>query len=304
MKKIFKGMIVVLGLLIALGGNCMSVEAAPKARVKSVKAYSNKKNEVKVNFKKDSKAKKYGIKNYKIRLTKYSYSTKNKKWSKGKSYYKYVSAYSGRKLKSSTGVTFTKKPVNNDTMYRVSVASANSKKVAKTNYSSAVSVGCMHDWLWKSTSEKVKVKDAVYEKQQSMRCEGCGMEGSGKEVGNHLAAYVNDLANEQYNILNSFCQEFNLKESDILDSNGNCVSDDMELKFTNYIVSYMNKKYGYTTKLYTSIEDLRDGSSVIGCSSDYSTGKYIDVLVSPAEYKTVIVMKATCDKCNSERTEK
>ena len=300
-KKCFLVLLIAL-FVVALGGGSIEAEAKAKARVSSVSVKVDKKKKtIKVSFKKDKKAKKYKIKKYKAKLVKYVYNEKTNKWVKSKTSYKTVNAYKGKKLKSSASVTFSNITVpNNTTAYKVQVASTDSKGSTKTNYTSSKSVGCFHDWLWESKTYQELVKEAVVEQVMEGRCDGCGVTGNLKEISSHTKTYNGRRADEYNNILKGYCQERNL-QYESFDLNSYVLSRDSRLDFENYMVIYLNNKYGYTTRLYT-LETLPQSLGVpTGCTGATTTGNYLDYEVSPAEYVTKTRMEATCQHCGNTR---
>jgi len=303
--RVIKRVIIVFVTVLCVGfifSDVTTVEAAkkPKARVTNVSGKVSGKKNIKITFKKDKKAKKYGIKKYKVKLTQYNYIEKINKWKKGKVTYKIVSAYKGKKLKNTVSVTVKNKKVSNSVAYKVQVASANKNGVTKTSYTTSKEIGCFHDWLWESKTHEVEVKAAVTEKTEEFKCDGCGMTGDIDKISNHTSSYGSKLADEYLTIKNKFLQENDLSESELLNSEGNLVNNIIGCKFVNYCITYMNNKYGYTTKTYSQSEYNALNGAVWGCSGASSTGNYIEVEVSPAEYKTVTKQVGTCQHCNKE----
>ncbi|MBQ3600296.1 MAG: hypothetical protein II992_03710 [Lachnospiraceae bacterium] len=298
-----KSAFIILVTVLCVGfifSDVTTVEAAkkPKARVTNVSGKVSGKKNIKITFKKDKKAKKYGIKKYKVKLTQYNYIEKTNKWKKGKVTYKTVSAYKGKKLKNTVSVTVKNKKVSNKVAYKVQVASANKNGVTKTSYTTSKEIGCFHDWLWESKTHEVEVKAAVTEKVTENKCDGCGMTGTLKVVSEHCTTYTTRRSDEYYNYLKAFCQDNNLNYS-TFDLDSYITDDSNRLKFENYVISYLNKKYGYTTRLYTA-STLPAPGVVTGCTGASSTGNYIEVEISPAEYQTVTKQVGTCQHCNKE----
>ena len=304
MRAIKKALIVFVTVLCVgfIFSDVTTVEAAkkPKARVTKVTAKVSGKKNIKITFKKDKKAKKYGIKKYKVKLTQYNHVEKTNKWKKGKVTYKTVSAYKGKKIKNTVSVTVKNKKVSNAVAYKVQVASANKNGVTKTSYTTSKEIGCFHDWLWESKTHQEEKKAAVTEKTEEFKCDGCGMTGDIDKISNHTTTYGSRRAEEYITIENKFLQENNLSFSDLYDENENFVNNTIGCKFVNYIISYLNTKYGYTTKTYTQEEYNALNGSTWGCSGASSTGNYIEVEVSPAEYQTVTKQVGTCQHCNKE----
>lgn len=303
MRAIKKAFIVFVTALCVgtIFSDISTVEAAkkPKARVTEVTAKVSGKKNIKITFKKDKKSTKYGIKKYKIKLTQYNYVEETNKWKKGKVTYKTVSAYKGKKLKNTVSITVKNKKVSNSVAYKVQVASTDSKGSTKTNYTSSKSVGCFHDWLWMSSAYQELVKEAVVEKVKEYRCDGCDMTGNLAEISSHTKTYNGRRADEYITIEEQFLQENNLSFSDLYDENDNFVNNVIGCKFANYIATYLNNKYGYTTKLYTQEEwDALNGAT-FGCTGATTTGNYLDYEVSPAEYVTKTRMEATCQHCGN-----
>ena len=303
--KTIKRVFIVFVTVLCVGfifSDVITVEAAkkPKARVTNVSGKVSGKKNIKITFKKDKKAKKYGIKKYKVKLTQYNYIEKTNKWKKGKVTYKIVSAYKGKKLKNTVTVTVKNKKVGNKVAYKVQVASANKNGVTKTSYTTSKEVGCFHDWLWESKTHEVEVKAAVTEKVPEYKCNGCGMTADLSNMSNHTTTYGSKLGDEYITIENKFLQENNLSFSDLYDENENFVSNEIGCKFVNYCITYMNNKYGYTTKTYSQSAYNALNGAVWGCKTATTTGNYIEVEVSPAEYKTVTKQVGTCQRCNKE----
>ena len=301
MKKSISKILLGLGIVVALcGGASYRVEA----RVTSVKATKKSGDKIKVTFKYDSKAKKKGIKKYKVRLTKYTYSKNSKKWVAGKKYYKTVSAYnSKKKLKTSLSTTFSNKPINNVTAYKVQVLSANKYGTAKTSYTTAQTVGCMHDYLWKSETHQELVSEAVTKKVEEFKCDGCGYTDTAGNVNKHLVKYVSDMSDEYETMTKAFCKEKGIIVNTTSEIDAACnelvSKDDTRLEYYNYIITYLNNKYGYTTRLYTKDTLPRVGGE-FACRGSNFTGNYIETIVTPAKYKDVTTLKATCRKCGAE----
>ena len=86
----------------------------------------------------------------------------------------------------------------------------------------------------------------------------------------------------------------------IEDENENFVSNEIGCKFVNYCITYMNNKYGYTTKTYSQSAYNALNGAVWGCKTATTTGNYIEVEESPAEYQTVTKQVGTCQHCNKE----
>ena len=298
-KKCFLVLLIAL-FVVALGGGSIKAEAKAKARVSSVSVKVDKKKKtIKVSFKKDKKAKKYKIKKYKAKLVKYVYNENSGKWVKSKTSYKTVNAYKGKKLKSTANVTFSNVTVPNDTTaYKVQVASTDSKGNTKTNYTSSKNVGCFHDWLWESKTYQELVKEAVVEKTEELRCHGCGMTGNLKEISNHTTTYGSVRADEYITILKLYCQDRNL-DFNTVDIDKFTFLEAMD--FENYVIVYLNQKYGYTTKLYTEATFPESPGASTGCTGATTTGNYLDYEVSPAEYVTKTRMEATCQHCGNTR---
>jgi len=303
--RVIKRVIIVFVTVLCVGfifSDVTTVEAAkkPKARVTNVSGKVSGKKNIKITFKKDKKAKKYGIKKYKVKLTQYNYIEKTNKWKKGKVTYKIISAYKGKKLKNTVSVTVKNKKVSNSVAYKVQVASANKNGVTKTSYTTSKEIGCFHDWLWESKTHQEEKKAAITEKTEEFKCDGCGMTGTLAEISSHTTTYGSRRADEFNNYVKAFCQENNLNYSTFDLDSYVAISHENRLKFENYVISYMNNKYGYATKLYTS-SSLPEGLGVAtGCTSATTTGKYIEVEVSPAEYKTVTKQVGMCQHCNKE----
>ena len=125
------------------------------------------------------------------------------------------------------------------------------------------------------------------------------MTGTLENISNHTTTYGSRRADEYNNYVKAFCQDNNLNYS-TFDLDSYVLSKDNRLKFENYVISYLNNKFGYTTRLYTSAT-LPEGLGVAtGCTSATTTGNNIEVEVSPAEYKTVTKQVGTCQHCNKE----
>lgn len=266
----------------------VTVEAAkkPNARVTNVSAKVSGKKNIKITFKKDKKAKSKGVTKYKIKLTQYNYVEKTKKWKKGKVTYKTVSAYKGKKLKNTISVTVSNKKVDNNTMYKVSVASVNTKGKVITSYSTSSEVGCQHDWLTKTSS--VKVSDEEYEYVKEWKCSACGFTGSDAEVGAHMDAYRAKLAECEPLIAEAYAEEYN------------CTVEDFYYDYDH--------SYSWKSQVEMFILDwMAENTEFTGCNNSYNggciystnTGRTIQVKVKDAVYKTKIV--TTCTKCGKEK---
>lgn len=326
MKAIKKTLIVFVTVLCVgfIFSDVTTVEAAkkPKARVTNVTAKVSGKKKIKVTFKKDKKAKKYKIKKYRVKLVKYTYTGTARGWVKKGTTYKTVNAYNGKRLKKSASVTFKNVTLDIDSAYKVQVASANSKGVVKTAYTSALQVGCFHEWLWETKSWQEKATEPTVVKVMEFKCDGCGNTGTLKWSSNHCTEYNSRRSDEYPTMVENFLDENPDVSADEFNAMGDVTGEmyeamsqdekayfdnyrlDVFFRFTNYTINYLNKKYGYTTKLYTKEEYASYPMGYTwGCTQAGTTGNYIDYEVAPGEYITKTKTEATCKHCGDIRTE-
>lgn len=303
MKKSISKILLGLGIVVALcGGASSRVEAKmPKARVTSVKATKSGKDKIKVTFKYDSKAKKKGIKKYKVRLTKYTYNESKDKWVKSGYSYVKPSAYSKNgKLKKTISLTIKNKKVDDNTVYKVQVLSANKNGTAKTSYTTAKTVGCMHCWLDQSEPYTKVVSEAVYEETNEWVCTGCMVfTGTKSEVNNHFGLARNWVSSHLSEIAEAYAKEYNTTTNEFysyLDSTDS--SDNQACKFLR---KYTNEHSEYKSRIELNTSEV--GSPTLGCAGCNSsiTGKKIKYLVKPEVVEKGIRYWKVCTKCGATK---
>ncbi|MBQ9984123.1 MAG: hypothetical protein IJP29_05990 [Lachnospiraceae bacterium] len=291
MKTIKKVFIVFVTVLCVgfIFSDVTTVEAAkkPKARVTKVTAKVSGKKNIKITFKKDKKAKKYGIKKYKIKLTQYNYVEKTNKWKKGKVTYKTVSAYNGKKLKNTVSVTVKNKKVSNSVAYKVQVASANNNGVTKTSYTTSKEIGCFHEWFTTTTKKKVTEETYVYDDE--MKCSACGFTGTDDEVGAHMDAYRAKLEECEPLIAEAYANKYNCTVEDFYYEYNNTY--DWESQVGRFILDWMAENTEFT--------GCTKNGYFGGCIYSTNTGNKIKVKVEDATYKNMEVEK--CAKCGKEK---